>query len=151
MLNKKIVHQPAESLAKETFLYTIEIGLKDSNAYGNTYFARYFEWQGICREQWFFRCISPDMLQSQGVFITQYAHQHYAHETFPFQTVQCYLNTSDIKPCSFCLQFRFYVGDTLISTGYQKIVFANHDKKIIRLPQAIVDKIKLYADPLITL
>ena len=32
----------------KTFRYSIDICLKDSNAYGNTYFARYFEWQGVC-------------------------------------------------------------------------------------------------------
>jgi hypothetical protein len=36
-----------EGFSHETFHCPIEICLKDSNAYGNTYFARYFEWQGI--------------------------------------------------------------------------------------------------------
>jgi hypothetical protein len=59
----------------QTFRHTIEIFLKDSNAYTNTYFSRYFEWQGICRERWFFTSIQADMLQNEGVFITKRAHQ----------------------------------------------------------------------------
>lgn len=37
----------------QTFKHELTPFLKDSNAYGNIYFARYFEWQGICREMWF--------------------------------------------------------------------------------------------------
>lgn len=59
--------------ALKTFHHTIDIYLKDSNAYANTYFSRYFEWQGVCRERWFHRCISADMLQTTGVFITKCA------------------------------------------------------------------------------
>ena len=105
----------------KTFKHTIDIYLKDSNAYANTYFARYFEWQGICRERWFFQCISPDMLQAQGVFVTKRAHQEYVQETFPFQSVDCRLNTFDVKQCSFHLLFEFLVAGETVSSRYQQI------------------------------
>lgn len=138
---------PAEA-ALQTFRHTIEIFLKDSNAYTNTYFSRYFEWQGVCRERWFHRCISADMLQAQGVFITKQAHQEYVHETFPFQTVDCLLNAFDVKQCSFSLLFRFHVEGRLVAKGYQQIVFANHEKRIIRLPREILERIRQYEMPL---
>jgi hypothetical protein len=75
-------------VTNQTFTHSLTIYLKDSNAYGNTYFARYFEWQGICREKWFFECISRDMLQKEGVFITKHAEQDYLQETFPFQELR---------------------------------------------------------------
>jgi enediyne core biosynthesis thioesterase len=128
----------------QTFEHSIDIYLKESNAYGNTYFARYFEWQGICRERWFHRCISADMLQNQGVFITKRAHQEYVQETFPFQTVQCEVNTYEVKSCSFYLTFRFLVDGKLVSHGYQQIVFASHDKRIQRLPDHILKKVRGY-------
>lgn len=131
----------------KTFRYSIDICLKDSNAYGNTYFARYFEWQGVCRERWFYECISADMLQSLGVFITKDAHQEYVHETFPFQRVDCEVNTFAIKQCSFSLLFRFYVGGKLAAKGYQQIVFANKEKRIARLPDDILEKIREYENP----
>jgi len=134
-------------LTSKTFRHNIDICLKDSNAYGNTYFSRYFEWQGICREQWFFQCFPFDLLQSLGVFVTKSAHQDYAQETFPFQKVECLLNAYNVKQCSFNLLFRFYVGDRLVSRGYQQIVFASHNKKIIRLPQDVIDEIKNFEDP----
>lgn len=142
---------PANELRGKTFRHNIDICLRDSNAYGNTYFSRYFEWQGVCREQWFHQCIRSDMLQSEGVFITKYAHQDYAHETFPFQKVECTLNTYNIKQCSFNLLFRFFVDGKPVSSGYQQIVFANHQKKIIRLPKSVIEEIREYEDPLFEL
>lgn len=132
---------------QRTFHHKVDIYLKDSNAYANTYFSRYFEWQGICRERWFYQCISPDMLQSTGVFITKRAHQEYVHETFPFQTVDCQLNTYEVKQCSFYLLFQFFLAGTVASTGYQQIVFARHDKRIQRLPDDVLRKIKEYELP----
>jgi enediyne core biosynthesis thioesterase len=140
--------RPAEQVhAQRTFHHEIDIYLKDSNAYANTYFSRYFEWQGICRERWFHQCISADMLQSLGVFITKLAHQDYKHETFPFQTVQCQLNTFEVKQCSFYLVFQFLVGGLVASTGYQQIVFATHDKRIQRLPDNVLLKMREYELP----
>jgi len=137
---------PEDEGQTKTFRHNIDICLKDSNAYGNTYFSRYFEWQGVCREQWFFQCICEDMLQSLGVLITKCAHQDYAVETFPFQKVECLLNSFNVKHCSFGLLFRFYVGGKLVSRGYQQIVFANHDKKIIRFPEGMRERVKEYED-----
>jgi len=142
---------PENGQQAKTFRHNIDICLKDSNAYGNTYFSRYFEWQGVCREQWFHQCICGDMLQSKGVFITKFAHQEYEQETFPFQKVECLLNTYNIKQCSFNLLFRFYVNGKQVSKGYQQIVFANHNKKIIRLPQNVIEGIREFADPQLSL
>lgn len=127
-----------------TYSHSLTIYLKDSNAYGNTYFARYFEWQGVCRERWFYECVAPDMLQAQGVFITKHAQQDYVHETFPFQEICCELNSYDIRKCSFWLEFRFYSGGELVSVGRQQIVFANHAKTISALPAHVIEKIRQF-------
>jgi acyl-CoA thioesterase FadM len=137
---------PAETLAPQrTFRHSIDIYLKDSNAYANTYFSRYFEWQGVCRERWFHQCIAADLLQSRGVFITKRAHTEYLHETFPFQSVDCELNTWDVRQCSFYLVFRFLLEGTLVASGYQQIVFASHDKRIQRLPEDVLERVREYS------
>ncbi|WP_229256618.1 acyl-CoA thioesterase [Duganella lactea] len=128
----------------QTFTHTLTVYLKDSNAYGNTYFARYFEWQGICREKWFFECISRDMLQKEGVFITKHAEQDYLQETFPFQEISCELNVYNVKKCSFWLEFRFSMDGKPVSVGRQQIVFACHDRKIKALPPAVIELIQRY-------
>lgn len=127
-----------------TFKHSIDIYLKDSNAYGNTYFARYFEWQGICRERWLQQCISADLLQPIGALVTKNATIDYIRETFPFQTVECEMNTDNVKHCSLSLQFRFKVGGTLVCTGSQHIVFTTHDKRIQRLPEHILEKVRQF-------
>lgn len=136
--------QAAELTESQTFRHSIDIYLKDSNAYANTYFSRYFEWQGVCRERWFHQCVSEDMLQSLGVFITKRAHTEYLQETFPFQRVDCELNTFDVRQCSFHLLFRFSVAGQLAASGYQQIVFARPDKRIQRLPAGILRRIRAY-------
>jgi len=139
-----VVVQLRSAERHSVFKHAFDIYLKDSNAYTNTYFARYFEWQGVCRERWFHQCISADMLQSQGVFITKRAHTEYVHETFPFQTVECELNSFDVRHCSFYLLFRFKVGGQLVASGYQQIVFASLTKQIQRLPADVLTKIRAY-------
>lgn len=131
-------------LAKKTFTHQINTYLKDSNAYTNIYFSRYFEWQGMCREHWFQRHITEDMLQGEGVLITKSAHNDYVQETFPFQTVTCSLNTFMVKQCSFFLVFRFHCEGQLVSTGYQQIVFADHNRRITRFPEAVLEKVREY-------
>jgi enediyne core biosynthesis thioesterase len=127
-----------------TFKHSIDIYLKDSNAYGNTYFARYFEWQGVCRERWIQQCIAADMLQTQGVLVTKHASIDYVRETFPFQTVECELNTLNVKQCSLTLVFRFKVAGEIVCTGSQQIVFVSHDKRIQRWPEANLKLARLY-------
>jgi len=139
---KKII-----TTTKQTFVYDFVTYLKDSNAYGNNYFARYFEWQGVCREAWFYNCISKDFLQDIGVFITRKASNEYKKESFPFQKIRCFVNVKDLKSCSFYLTFRFVDAldeNVVFSEGFQHIVFADKSRKILRLPSLTLNKMKQY-------
>ncbi len=127
-----------------TYEHEFETYLKDSNAYTNIYFSRYFEWQGICRESWFQKCITRDLLQSEGVLITKTAHNDYLRETFPFQNIKCLLNTYHVKQCSFYIVFRFFENGELISNAYQQVVFADLNKRITRFPEFIIKKVRQY-------
>jgi acyl-CoA thioesterase FadM len=132
---------------KHSFVYDFVSYLKDSNAYGNNYFAKYFEWQGVCREAWFYNCVSEDFLQPIGVFITKSAHNEYKKETFPFQKIRCFVNVRDVKFASFYLDFRFCDrkdNSIIFSEGYQQIVFADKNRKIIKLPSDVIEKIRRY-------
>ena len=133
-----------EGAPQKTFHHVIDIYLKDSNAFMNTYFARYFEWQGICRERWFHECIHDNLLAAGGVFVTKRAHQEYVEETFPFQRVDCYLNTFQVRQCSAYLLFRFCVGGRPVSLGYQQTVFADKERRISRFPKGIIERVKEY-------
>jgi acyl-CoA thioesterase FadM len=129
---------------KLTFECNLSTSLKHSNATQNIYFSNYVEWQGAVRERWFYERISPDMLQKEGVFVTKEVQQHYLNEAFPFQVVDCYLNSFHVQRCSFWLMFRFFSGGKLLSYGCQHVVFTDHEKKISRLSSDVIMKIKQY-------
>ncbi|MFX5574600.1 hypothetical protein ABTD77_19365, partial [Acinetobacter baumannii] len=78
------------------------------------------------------------------IFITKRAHQEFVQETFPFQRVDCYLNTFRVRSCSAYLVFRFMSGGRLVSLGYQQIVIASTDRNIQRIPAHIMQRAKQY-------
>lgn len=122
--------------------------LKDSNAYGNIYFARYFEWQGVCREKWFSECICPNMFELKGALVTRNAYNDYVDSIVPFQKVRCVLTTRRIKSASFELIFHFYDADTnkLLSRGGQKIAMVEPGgRKLLKFPEEILNKVRYYA------
>lgn len=135
------------SPAPKSYDYAFHTTLKHSNATQNIYFSNYIEWQGMVRERWFFECIDDQMLQNQGVFVTKQVHQYYLKEGFPFQTVNCRLNTFNIQRCSFCLLFRFEIDGQLVSSGFQQIAFTNHSKRVTRLPKSVLAKIRAFEVP----
>ncbi|MEK6749886.1 MAG: thioesterase family protein [Pseudomonadota bacterium] len=144
------IHSITQSRNEPVLTYQHELVayLKESNAYGNIYFARYFEWQGICREMWFSECIFPNMFEIKGALVTKFAHNDYEQEIFPFQRIICLLNTANVRKTSFELLFRFYRRDNnqLVSKGTQKIALINaQTKRPLRLPMDILEKIHQYA------
>lgn len=130
---------------KRVFSKTFELFLKDSNAYGNIYFARHFEWQGVLREAWFSECIFENMFALDGNFVTKSAHCDYKNPSFPFQKIKGFLFVSNMKQASFNLHFRFENEKTcdVVSTGSQTIVYTDKQGKIIQLPDSI--KFKMLA------
>lgn len=129
---------------KKTYSQDFFSTLKHSNATQNIYFSNYIEWQGIMRERWFYDVIDQKLLSDIGVFVTKQVHQDYIKEGFPFQTITCKLNTFKIQKCSFFMMFRFFIGGELTSSGFQQVAFTNHQKKIARLPEAVLEKITQY-------
>ncbi len=133
--------EPSKTL---TYSCTLETYLKDSNAYGNIYFARYFEWQGVVRERWFSECIFENMLALEGALITKNASIEYLKPVFPFEKLIGTLTTSNIKNSSFMIHISFFKSSEIMATGAQTIVFADKSGKISKLPGNIKQKIKLY-------
>jgi acyl-CoA thioesterase FadM len=130
--------------SENTFVTTLDTSLKHSNATQNIYFSNYVEWQGAIRERWFYECIAHNMLQDQGVFVTKEVQHCYLKEAFPFQTIECHLNSFHIQRCAFRLLFMYFNDEALLGYGYQHIVFTDHEKRIVRLPYIILEKIKEY-------
>ncbi len=142
-----VLSQIEDPKPAKTYEYSFETCLKHSNATQNIYFSNYVEWQGTVRERWFFDCIDPNMLSAEGVFVTKEAHQFYLKEGFPFSTIVCRLNSFRLQRCGFRLLFRFYCDDILISYGYQHVVFMGLNKRIVRLPSEVKEKVEAFSLP----
>lgn len=131
---------------QQTYRHDLTPFLKDSNAYGNIYFARYFEWQGVCREMWFSECIYSNMFEMDGAFLTRAAHNDFIREVLPFQKIHCELNIKNLKNTSFDLVFKFSnENGEIVSKGYQTVVYTDtSSKKIKKLPADVLARVKQY-------
>jgi acyl-CoA thioesterase FadM len=127
----------------KTFELDVDVYLKDVCPYQNTYFSRYLEWQGMCRERFLAEKILAG-INFDGIFLTKCAHQEYIDETFAFQRIKVLLNTFQLKMASSFLLFRFVVDDKLVSAGYQQIVCAGHDRQIARFPDIVFERAREY-------
>lgn len=127
--------------AKE-FLFSKTVFLTDTNAEGNSYFARYFEWQGMARED-FFRHAVPthmELLQSGIKLITVHSWIKYQHETYLFDDITIKVRTVSLKKMSMELGFTYVtkkVAENVVAIGGQKLAYADKDGELIPVPPAI--------------
>lgn len=123
----------------------IDVYLKDTNTYGNVYFSRYFDWQGICRERFWITSIIFDEPNIPIVLLTKHAEMIYCREVVAFQSVTAQLRIKSISRASAVARIDFLELDgTLIGYGFQTIVFLNPNKKIIRIPTTIRNRLTAY-------
>ncbi len=126
---------------QKVFTYHKTVFLKDTNAEGNVYFARYFEWQGEARED-FFRHAVPDhmeLLSSGTKLITVHSWIKHEHESYVFDEVIIGVRTTSLKKMSMELSFEFVNINTrkIIAIGGQKLAFADKNGNLISIPPSI--------------
>jgi len=124
----------------DEFIFEKVVYLTVTNAEGNVYFARFFEWQGMAREE-FFRQNVPDHLEiiGSGVrLITANAWMTYHSECRLFDVANIRVNTANLKPASLELIFTFLKKGTgeLIGRGGEKLTFATNGQ-LIHIPPSI--------------
>lgn len=128
-------------MERKVFIFEKTVYLTDTNAEGNTYFSRYFDWQGMAREE-FVRANVPGLisiLQSGVKIITVEAYLHFIQETFLYDEILIDVKTSNIKKASLDLIFTYTSKKTnqLIAKGRQKLAFADATGKLIPIPEEI--------------
>jgi len=128
-------------MERKVFIFEKTVYLIDTNAEGNTYFSRYFDWQGMAREE-FVRANVPDIigiLQSGVKIITIEAYLRFIQETFLYDEILIDVKTSNIKKASLDLIFTYTSKKTnqLIAKGRQKLAFADATGKLIPIPEEI--------------
>lgn len=123
------------------FSFYKRVFLTDTNAEGNVYFARYFDWQGMARED-FFRQAVPDhmkVMASGTKLITVHAWIKYEQETKLFDEIVIKIRTVSLKKMSMELDFVYFNSRTksIVAIGGQKLAFSDKDGKLIPIPPSI--------------
>jgi enediyne biosynthesis thioesterase len=144
--NQIIVERRQFNRREKEFLFEKRVYLTDTNAMGNTYFANYFDWQGMIRED-FVRYILPDyaaFLRTGIKLITLEASMKYYYESILFDDVIIKMKLNDIKKTSIELLFTFTNKTTgkLLGEGRQKIAFASPEGRYIPVPMELVQAAK---------
>lgn len=116
----------------------------DTNLEGNVYFVNFFKWQGEVREL-FLKEICPNFVDkfNKGLRLyTANASVEYLDEARIYDEIEISLQLFSPKMASVkeYFEFRNVKTNKLIATGEQKIVFANADKKVVRIPADILLK-----------
>lgn len=92
------------------FIYTTKAYLGDVNVFGTVYFARYFDWQGKAREEFFQLVPDHERLITSGiVLVTKNASIEYIQSVRLFDEVVIEVTTNNVKKFSFELVFRYYI------------------------------------------
>ena len=132
---------PAQHPSKRKFSFLLRVYLSDTNAQGNVYFARFFDWQGRAREE-FLRAAVPG---HQALFLaglrllTSEASAEYKGEARLYDEIEVAIHVPWIKRASFQLGFTFIHTKTgeILDVGRQVIACSNSGGKLVAIPQEI--------------
>lgn len=116
-------------------IHNFNFTLKDATPYGNVYFSRVFEIQGIVREMWLKENNLLNSLKDYQL-ITKKGHNEYIKECFPFINYKAEFIVKKINKASFIfdIEIRDEKTKEIHSKGYQKICFGK-DGKLVAIPE----------------
>ena len=128
------------------FLFDVTVYLKDTNMFGTSYFSRYFEWQGMVREEYYMKVKDGDKILEAGIkLVTKKAWIEYLKETHVFDKITIMLQNSNIRKYSFDMLFTYFNSTKdIIAIGGQTITFLNKENKLTKIPQQILDLISCH-------
>jgi len=141
-----ILKKRDEGMFKKKFIFEKTVYLGDTNAEGNVYFTKYFDWQGQAREEFYKRHFPINVWQSGIKLITVEALMEYKHESFLFDEILIEIKIANVKNMSLDLMFIFTNKKTgqLIGNGKEKIAFADASGKLVSIPEEIIKNTKYF-------
>ncbi len=123
------------------FIFHKRAYLKDTNAEGNVYFSRYFEWMGEAREDFFRQAVHDhqEILQSGTRLITVHSWMKNEQASYVFDEIVISIQTTSLKKMSMELGFTLTHKATgqVIAVGGQKLAFADREGRLILIPPSI--------------
>ncbi|MBI3804391.1 MAG: acyl-CoA thioesterase [Nitrospirae bacterium] len=127
--------------AEKKFIFRRRVYLSDTNAQGNVYFARFFEWQGEVREEYLRVAVPnhPALFKTGFHLLTVEAAAEYKGESKLYDPIEISLTAPWIKRASFQLDFNMVNVETgqPLSSGRQVIACADAEGKLIEIPLEI--------------
>ncbi len=134
--------------AGDKFVFEKTVYLTDTNALGNAYFARYFDWQGMAREE-FLRWLLPDPMGFFGTgnkFFTVKAETEYKSGLSLYDDVQIEIRTANIRAMSFDFVFclRHKVSGRLVAKGRQRFCVMGKDNRFALIPSEMRANLQKY-------
>lgn len=138
---------------RAVFTIGFTVFLKDTNAEGNVYFARYFDWQGMAREAFFKQLLGAaiGMFTSGNLWlITVDASVHFRSELRLYDEVDIRVQPTNVRHTSVDLVFSYTKkeGGEEVATGRQTIAFANPSRSLISIPRQVLESGRVYLDDL---
>jgi enediyne biosynthesis thioesterase len=123
----------------------------DTNVEGNVYFAKFFEWQGMAREE-FYRQALPGYLEflKSGVrIITADANIKFKSQLVLFDEISIEVRIRSIGVANLELAFVYRKKDTrdIVAVGSQTLAFTDTSGKVVQVPAEIMKAGQLYLDP----
>jgi len=150
------IFELAGRIKRKRFSLELTVYLKDTNAEGNVYFARYFEWQGMAREA-FFRKVFSEAIEAFSTgelrLITVDASVHFKSQLFLFDEVE--IRVKPIRPkhasqASIDLEFLYVKKQSgeEVATGKETLAFADSKGNLISIPKQMLEAGRPYLDDL---
>jgi len=134
---------------ERVFKTEIMVTLKNTNVFGNVYFANFIEYQGVVREQFLLANV-PDlhnlMAEQKIRLVTVDTYNRFISNAYFGDILVVELTTSEIKAatCRLNITFKNKATDELIGEGYQRICVVSEKGKVIRIPETFLGALNFY-------
>jgi len=133
------------------FRTEITITLKNTNAFGNVYFANFIEFQGVVREKFLMANVPDlhDLMATQSVrLVTVDTYNKFIANAYFGDTLVAELTTSEIKAatCRLNITFRDKITGKLFGQGYQRVCVVSNKGKVIRIPETFLGPLNFYQE-----
>ena len=133
------------------FRTEIVVTLKNTNVFGNVYFANFIEYQGVVREKFLLANV-PDLHQLMAEqkirLVTVDTYNRFISNAYFGDTLVVELTTSDIKAatCRLNINFKNKATGDLIGKGYQRICVVSEKGRVIRIPDNFLGPLNFYQE-----
>lgn len=130
------------------FIYRTKARLGDVNVFGTVYFARYFDWQGEAREEFFQLVPGHERLMTSGIIlVTKNASIEYKQSVRLFDEVVLEVTTDNVKKLSFELVFRYYIRRLISDTKTKGLAAVAREKICFVKPSGITGESEVVPVP----